>query len=758
MSSDAHDGLFRQEALDYHARGSESTGIIGTRPRATWPEATGAVILRRRRGVPFISQLDAVECGAASLAMVLGYHNHHAPLPEVREACGVSRDGVNALAMLSAAERYGLQATAYTTSVEQLTQLPMPAILHWDFNHFVVLEEIRDDGSAVIVDPARGRHTVTAATLARSFTGAALTFSPTPALTKRARKQVNLGRYREWIRSNARPIGLILACSVLMETLALVIPVGQQRLVDQALVAHNTPLLWKIGVAVFAALFIRSALTLARGYAISRLQVILDIGLLGNFMRHAVRLPIGFFLQRTPGDLHQRLESNSALGTFLGSQVATSLLDVFLLVGYAGLMFLYEWRLALVVASIGAIRVLIQLVQHEWNRKAMAAELTAMSSDGATLVASLEAVETLRATSAEGFALRRWNDSVVRRALASLPRMELQNLSSQSTLLLNALGVAAVSTVAGLSVLSGRISIGVFSAFLTLQALFLAPLGALMANLGNLQSLAANLTRLDDVLEAEPEHSGSADASNLRGEILLDHVSFRYSAAADWVLRDISVHIRAGETVAIVGASGAGKSTLARLLLGLLQPSSGKISFDGTDLRDYDLDALRRRMGIVLQENELLTGSVLENISLNDPSMSKQDVEHGARLACIDQVIESLPFGYATRLGARDSRLSGGERQRICLARAIAHRPAVLVLDEATSALDEATQSRVHANLRSLHCTRIVIAHRLATVRDADRLLVLDRGHVVQQGTFAALQTRPGVFRDLVGSGELLRA
>ncbi|HEY5808273.1 MAG TPA: peptidase domain-containing ABC transporter [Povalibacter sp.] len=710
------------------------------------------------RSVPYIAQLEALECGAACLAMVLAYHGHHAPLPEVREACGVSRDGVNALAILRAAERYGLQATAYTVSIEQLAQLPLPAILHWNFNHFVVLEQLHERGGGTLVDPGGGRYNVSAETLATSFTGAVLAFSPTPTLQQRRARQPNLGRYREWIRANVKSIGLILLCSVLLEVLALAFPVGQQLLVDRALGSHDTPLLWTIAAAIFAATLVRYALVFARGYVLSHLQAILDVGLLGNFMRHAIRLPIGFFLQRSPGDLLQRLESNGSLRAFLGSEIVTSFLDVLLILGYAGLMFVYHWPLALIVVGLGLVRVLLQILLRELNRKASAAELSALSGSGATLVASLDAIETLRAASAESFALRRWSDSVVRRAIASLPRIELENVGAQSTTLLNALGLATVAAVASVELLAGRMSLGVFSAFLTLQALFLEPVGTLMKNIEQLHHLRAHLARLDDVLDTQPERSGHADAAQLLGEIQLERVRFKYSAAAAWSLRGVSIQVRSGEMLAIVGPSGSGKSTLARLLLGLLPPGAGRVRFDGRDLGHYDLDELRRRMGAVLQENELLSASVFENIALHDCSVSLADVKTAASLACVDHVIDALPLGYDTQLGEHGVQLSGGERQRLCLARAIVHRPAVLVLDEATSALDLETESRVHKNLCALACTRIVIAHRLATVRDADRILVMDRGRIVQQGRYASLIGHAGLFRDLVVAGGLLSA
>ena len=702
--------------------------------------------------VPYVQQLEAVECGAACLAMVLGYHGHHAPLPEVREACAVSRDGVNALAILRAAENYGLAAGGYSVDIDRLAGIALPAILHWEFSHFVVLERLDRRGGGWIVDPAQGRLRVNRDTLARAFTGAVLSFAPTPAFRSRPRRPPDLSRYRKLLGAHMGSMGQLIGFSLLLQLAGLTFPVGQQFLVDQVLARHQVSWLWGLAVAVGAAALVQGALQFARGWVLTAFQNILDLRLLTDFMSHAVRLPITFFLQRQAGDLLQRLESNGTLRAFIGSQIAASLLDGFLVLGYGALMLFYQWQLGLIVIAIGAVRALLQLAMRGLNHQAVAAELAALSGAGGTLLESLDALETIRAVSAESFAMRRWSDRVVRRANASLPRLRLENTAAHLTTLLGTIGVAAVSGAAGYQVISGQMSIGVFSAFLTLQALYLTPFNALVENLEQWQYLQSYLSRLDDVLEANPEPSGDQVATGLRGDIRLANLSFRYAPSAPWVLRNVNLHINPGERVAIVGPSGAGKSTLAQILLGMLIPVEGKLSYDGVDIQRFDLDRLRARMGVVLQETALLNDTVAANIALHDPALSPERIRAAARLACIDEVIEALPLGYSTRLGEDGMQLSGGERQRLCLARALAHDPTVLVLDEASSALDADTERRVHANLASLACTRILIAHRLSTVRDADRILVVEGGRIVQEGTFAALSLQTGLFRNLLSS------
>ncbi len=709
---------------------------------------------KRPLRVPYVAQMEAVECGAACLAMVLAHHGHHAPLSEVRETCAVSRDGVNALAILRAAENYGLNAKAYRAELKGLEQIALPAILHWNFSHFVLLERLTRDGGAQVVDPAQGRIGISRETLAKSFTGAVLTFEPTEALRPRRRRPQNLARYQRMMRAHATTIGQLLLFSLFLQIAGIGFPIAQQVLVDHVLVPRQESWLWGLAVALGLAALVQTSLQFARGWVLDSLQAVLDLRLLGDFMARVVRLPLGFFLQRHTGDLLQRLESNKTLRSFLGTQVVTSVLDVFLIIGYGALMMVYHWKLGLLVVGIGCVRAMIQWTMRGLSRQVVAVELAALSRAGSALVESLGGLETIKSVSAEAVAVRRWSNHVVSRANASLPRLQLENTASQLTGLLGAIGIAAVSAVAGYEVIAGEISIGVFSAFLTLQGLYLTPFNSLIENLGRWQYLNSHLARLDDVMEAELEPSGELDAAGLRGEIHLEGLGFRYAPGAPWVLRGIDLRIRPGEKIAIVGPSGAGKSTLARVLLGMLMPSEGTVAFDGRNIRCYDLGKLRARMGAVMQETSLLNDSASANISLGDPAYTPEQVKTAAHLACIGDVIEALPLGYATQLGDSGMQLSGGERQRLCLARALVGRPAVLLLDEATSALDAETERRVHANLGSLGCTRIVIAHRFSTVRDADRILVVDRGRIVQEGGFEDLSLQPGLFRGLLESLE----
>jgi ATP-binding cassette, subfamily B, bacterial len=703
--------------------------------------------------VPYTPQMEVTECGAASLAMVLAYHGHHASLPEIRQACGVSRDGANALAIVRAARTYGLDAKGAKLGMAQLCQLPLPAILHWDFNHFLVLERLTRK-KAHLVDPACGRRGMSLAEVSRHFTGVALIFSTTTAFQRKPRSYPSLAKYRDIFRESLPSLGQVLLASLALQLVGLTFPVANQLLLDRVIGPRQDAWLWGLAFGLGGAVIARALLALVRSYVVQGLQNVLDFTLMGRFLDHLLRLPLAFFLQREAGDLVQRVQSNATIRNLLGSQSISALLDGFLLMGYASLMLAYNPKLGLVVLAFGAGRVGLLLGMKNRNQQIMASELAAAGREGGALVEALTGLETTKAAGAEGRMVQRWAHRMTQRVNAGLERRRLGIWAAQAMILLQGGTTAAVFLVGGQEVLAQRMTMGVFASFLALQSLFMGPLGSLLEALTQLQFLGNHLRRLDDVLDTAREPTGNSDPGRLRGAIELWDVSFSYAPGAPPVIQNVSLGIQPGEKVALVGPSGAGKSTLARLLLGMHIPSAGTIAFDGRDLRDLDLQKLRNQMGVVLQETFLFDDTVRANLSLNDDHIPLERLRWAARMACVEDVIGKLPGGFAGRVGENGCLLSGGERQRLNLARAIAHDPAILLLDEATSSLDLETEARLHANLASLGCTRIVIAHRMATVRDADRILVLRDGRIVQAGTFVELEAQEGSFQALVPAKE----
>ncbi len=704
-----------------------------------------------RRRVPYLAQMEAVECGSASLAMVLAYHGHHAPLSEVRQVCGVSREGSNANAILRAARGYGLDAEAFKAEVHELHTLPLPAILHWEFRHFLVLERI-DSKEAVLVDPAQGRIHASLDALAKAFTGVVLAFEPEDSFKRRPKVRPSMRRYMDQVREHLPSLAQLILASVLLQVAGLVMPIGQKILVDRVIVPKQEAWLWGLALALGLAFFVQAALSYARSWVIQNLQVAMDFKLVGGFMNHLLKLPMSFFLQRRSGDLIQRMDSNAVIQNLLSERGVSALLDVFLVLGYGVLMVAFNARLACVVVALGSLRLMSQVAVRRINQQVMSTELAAAGNANAVLYESLSSLETIKASGSEGAFVRRWADRQIARLNSGLVR-EYLNLNLSTLMgLINSLGTAAVFAMAGMEVIQQRMTIGTFSAFLSLQGLFLTPLGSLLAAYNQLQYVGSHLARLDDVMETAAEPTGLREPETLQGQISLEGVSFSYSPDHPATVEDIHLEIRAGEKIALVGPTGAGKSTLARLLLGMHIPSRGAIRFDGCDLREFNLGKLRNRMGVVLQDTFLLNDTVRANLCLNDPSLPLDQLQEAARIACIHEVIEALPLGYDTVIGENGRTLSGGQRQRLALARALAHHPVVLLLDEATSSLDLETEQRVHANLARFGCTRILIAHRLATVVDADRILVMDGGCIVQEGTYDQLLAVPGLFRRLLES------
>jgi ATP-binding cassette subfamily B protein len=689
------------------------------------------------RHVPFIPQLEVAECGAASLAMVLAYHGHHAPLAEVREGCSVSRDGTNAYDLLDTAKRYGLDTDAVRAEADDLRLLPLPAILHWQGRHFVVLERVTR-GGAVIVDPGSGVARLTRRELDEAFSGIALLFAPGADFRRREDESGSVRRRVRILRGIAPQAALAIAATLLLNAFALLLPVANQLLFDRIVPSR---LAWSLGglaAALAIASIARGALLAARGSVLQNVQTATDLRLMAAFTRHLLHLPLPFFLSRRPGDLLSRLHSNAVVRELFTGTAIAALLDTVLVIAYAALLLAYSTPAGLTVIAFASLRLAALALVRKRMRRMMHLELAAMAGEYDALTESLTATETIRATGSESRAVERWTCAAVDRANCGFRRRRLEVALETLTTLLAALGAAALLVVAGREMLAGRITLGTLSTLLMLQALVAAPLESLLDAVTAWQYASTHLLRIDDVLTTAAEPAGGVSFV-LRGEVSLEHVSFRYSRNTPDVLQDVSLHIRRGEKIALIGPVGHGKSTLARVILGMLVPESGTVRFDGRDLRELDLPALRRQIGVVSQEPFLFNDTIEQNITLSDPALSHERVREAARLACLEETIDRLREGFDTLAGENGSVLSGGERQRLAIARALAHRPALLLLDEATSALDAETEHRLHANLAHLGCTRIVIAHRLVTVRDADRVIVIEHGRIAAEGPPSAI-------------------
>ena len=705
------------------------------------------------RRIPVVQQLSVAECGAACLAMTLGYHGRHVPLDELREALGVGRDGASALALLDGARHYGLRGRGVRLEVDDLEYLDPGSILHWSFNHFVVFERVLE-GAIEIVDPGFGRRRVSLEEVRREFTGVALLFEPGEDFTPGARADRPLVRYARQILGQHGQWSRILVTSLALQGFALAIPILTGAVVDRVVPRADRHLLAVLGIGAGALVAFHFLTTLVRAHLLLQLRTQLDARMTLGFLEHLVGLPYAFFQRRSAGDLMMRLGSNATIREILTGGALSGLLDGVLVSIYLIVLLAASPALGGVVLGLGFLQVLVFLLTRRRTRDLMGQGLAVQARSESYQVELLAGMESLKAMGAEPRAVEHWSGLFVDTLNVALERGRLQAWVEALTGTLRLASPLVVLLVGAGMVLGGSLSLGTMLALGALAVGFLTPLADLVGTASQLQLLGSYVERLDDVLRAEPEQDRARvhRAPAITGRIELDRVSFRYGPLAPPAVQGVSLCIEPGQLVAVVGRSGSGKSTLASLLVGLYRPTEGRVAFDDHDLAELELSSLRSQLGIVTQRPYLFGASVRANIALADPSQPLERVVEAARLAQIHDDIAAMGMGYETVLSDGGASLSGGQRQRLALARALVRRPAVLVLDEATSALDAIAERQVQHSLASLRCTRVVIAHRLSTIRDADVILVMDGGRLVEQGTHDVLLRQEGAYAALVAA------
>ncbi|WP_169950229.1 peptidase domain-containing ABC transporter [Microbispora sp. H11081] len=712
--------------------------------------------LNRGRGpaVPVVHQRTPTECGPACVAMVLGAHGHHVEMRELGEEMGAGRDGASALTLLRAARRRGLEARAFSLPPEGLAHAPLPSIAHWKGDHYVVVERHGPRG-VTIVDPETGRRRVTAAELARDYSGVLLVFTPGPDFRRTGRPR--RGRWWRWPAAVAfagrrRLLALLVALSLVMQAFGFALPALTELVVDRVLPAGDHDLLAASGLGVLCLVAAYGLVRAVRGYALVALRVSADGELVRVTGERLLAAPYRFFALRGSADLVNRVLATSLIREVLTSQVTLAFLEAPLALGYVIAISVRSplvggCLVAFALAQVGLLLLTRRRVGDLTHR-----ETEARNDLQSRLIEGVRGIETVKASGSEPRIAGRWATAAAAVAERSGRNGRAQALQDA---LLGALQFAAplaLVWVGARQVADGTLTLGGMLAMQALAGAALAPLGSLVAGLQAVQSARPHVERLADVWHAEPEPVPAAPVTRtLTGRIELDGVGFRYGPDSPWILRDVTVTIRPGQKVALVGASGSGKTTLARLILGLLAPVEGEIRYDGVPAAAFDPGALRRQFGVVPQEPVLLNGTIFDNIALNVPSAALEQVERAARSARLHEDIAAMPMGYRTLL-TDGGGLSGGQRQRLVLARALLPDPRVLLLDEATSHLDTATEAAIEENLRGFPGTRVVIAHRLSTVRDADLILVLDQGRIVEAGGGDELLGRDGHYARLVAA------
>jgi ATP-binding cassette subfamily B protein len=705
-----------------------------------------------KRRIPHIQQTAATDCGPACLTMVLAYFGKSVRLDEVRAAMGFSRLGTDALTLVETARIYGLRGRGIKIrDIDALRFLDPASILHWRFNHFVVFERM-DRRGAWVVDPGGGRRLVSREELDRAFTGVAVSFETTEDFAPgRDERRPVWGQLRQ-VLAESGLLSRILVTSVVIQLFALAVPILTGLIVDRVVPRGDQHLLLVLAAGCAGLVGFKLLALLVRSFLLLYLRTRLDARMTLSFLDHLVHLPYLFFQQRSAGDLLMRLNSNATIREILTSTAISGLFDGVMVVLYLAFLVAADLRMGLLVAGLGALRLAIFLITRRRQRDLMSESLQTQADSRGYQVQVLSGIETIKAGGAEDRAVDRCAHLFVRELNVSLDRGRLDAVVSSVLDVMGTLSPLLVLIYGATEVLQGELTLGTMLALSALASGFLTPLTTLVGTATQLQLLGSYLERIDDVLETEREQGREARQrpAALRGRVTLEGVSFHYSPVTPPVVSDASVDLQPGQLVAVVGASGSGKSTLAGLLAGLYRPETGRILYDGIDLADLDLRWLRGQLGFVAQNAYLFGMSIRANIALNDPTLPLSRVIEAARLAEIHDDIQAMPMAYESVLADGGASLSGGQRQRLALARALVRRPKVLILDEATSALDAVTEAKVQKSLAALRSTRIVIAHRLSTVRDADLILVMDAGSIVERGTHGELMARHGTYRALV--------
>jgi len=758
---------FAEETLPAELRAQEKVGprqveseAVDEEDEAAAPFATpeGRFVKRkpRIRRFPHVRQLDAMDCGAAALAMVCRHYGRAVSLARIRQLCFTSTDGTSLRALCRAATELGLAARPVKASARNLPQMPLPAIVHWEGNHWVVLYDVAG-GHVRIADPALGLRRLPRADFERRWSGYTALFDYTDAFARAPVEAPSAAWLWPFVRPFRSILGRAIGLAVVASALAMLLPVFTQLIVDRVLVEQDVGLLNVLVIAMLAALAFMTVAVVLQRYLLSFTAVRIDAATLDYLTRTLLALPMAYFTSRRTGDIQRRLAGLRQVREFLVQSAVAGITAVVQLAAAFALMLAYSPLLAGVFLVTAPLYLALMRFSSRRLRPIFDDLEEGFGRYSSHQIDAIRGIETVKAMGAEvafrELMLGQFQRIARRQFRADFTIMVYEGAVGMVTFLTTALFL----WVGARQVLDGQLTIGALVAFNALVGLANAPITTLLNLWDNFQLAAVLLGRMDDVFQNEPEQgrdrSRLAPVRTLEGRISLRGVGFRYGGPeSPPILEGLTVEVPAGRMVAIVGRSGCGKTTLVKCLAGLLEPTEGTILYDGVDLRTLNYRDLRRQIGFVLQENHLFDDTIARNIAFGEDEPDMDRVLWAARVANAHEFIERLPLGYDTRVGESGLSISGGQRQRIAIARAVHHQPPVLILDEATSSLDTESERAVKENIDRLleGRTSFVIAHRLSTVRDADLILVLEKGRLVEQGNHDDLMKRQGLYFYLV--------
>jgi HlyB family type I secretion system ABC transporter len=702
---------------------------------------------------PFYAQQSAADCGAACLVMIGRYWGKMFKINRVREMAVISRDGSSLKTLATAAESLGFNSRPVKASLNQLAQQKLPAIAHWRGNHYLVVYAITDQ-SVIIGDPAVGQRRLTPAEFNKDWTGYCLLLEPSIALTKTEEPDSGIfWQLLTLLKPHRMVIGEIFVASIVLQIFGLISPIFTQLILDRAIIHKSADSLTTFSVGLIMMACFQIAMASLRQYLIYVTAIRIDTAMLVGFIRHALSLPLNYFDTRQVGDITSRMQDNHKIRSFITGETLGLLLDIMSVFVYISLMFVYSWKLAVLVLVTIPPFLLLNVVATPFLKKISREVSVATAEENSYLIEALTGVRTVKSMAVEKTVRWRWeellNHEVKQQYRSKMFGIRLQIGSS----FLESFSSIALLWLGATLVISGEFSIGQLFAFNMLSANVISPFKRLAALWNQFQEMMIAVERICDVIEAPPEENLQQDnrrrMGKLKGRVVFDRVTFRYNPHTETnTLENLSFTIEPGQTVALVGRSGSGKTTISKLLLGLYPPTAGKILIDGQDLAGIALHSLRSQVGVVDQNTFLFSGSIYDNITLGYAQATRQEVQQATMLAGADEFIQKMPMGYETQIGEGGGMLSGGQRQRLAIARALLGNPRLLVFDEATSSLDTESERIIQKNLETICQGRstLIIAHRLSTVRNADLILVLDQGILIESGNHRELMAKRGQY------------
>ena len=707
--------------------------------------------------VPVVMQMEALECGAASLTMILAYYDKWIPLEQVRVDCGVSRDGSNAKNVLKAARSYGLIAKGYRYEPEDLKKNgKFPCIIHWNFNHFVVLNGFKGN-KAVLNDPAKGTYSVPMETFDQSFTGICLMFEPSETFEPSGKPKSVLAFAKKRLSGAGVAIAFVMLTTVISSLLGIISPAFSRVFMDRLLTGQNPDWFYPflIGLAALSSI----QLLVAWVRTIYSLRIDGKMAVIGttSFMWKVLRMPMEFFSQRMAGDIASRQGSNASIARNLVNTFAPLALNTAMMIFYLVVMIRYSWLLTLV----GLISILVNLLMSRIISKKRVNLTRVQMRDAGKLagatVAGIEMIETIKASGAENGYFEKWAGYQASVNTQKVKFAKLNQYLGMIPSLVSSLTNTAVLMLGVWLTMEGEFTVGMIMAFQGFLSSFTAPASTLIAASQTLQEMRTEMERIEDVMEypIDPVYANTTEAEDyakLTGEIEMKNVSFGYSRLANPLIQDFNLTLKPGSRVAFVGSSGCGKSTLSKLISGLYQPWSGEILFDGKPMNEIDRSVFTGSLAVVDQDIILFEDTIANNIKMWDDSIEDFEMILAARDARLHEDIMRRDGGYQYKLTEGGKDFSGGQRQRLEIARVLAQDPTIIIMDEATSALDAKTEYEVVNAIKDRGITCIVVAHRLSTIRDCDEIIVLDRGNVVERGTHDALYAKGGLYTQLVSN------